>query len=111
MRIALVSFVSCVTTFATFTLLSACATAPTTPRRFSCQTTAQWFTNDAKGVPALAVYICFQDDGHLIYQARPLTAEEIKAMTTPVAVTAPNIRIKAPTAKSVPLPTLGGTAK
>lgn len=54
--------------------------------KIGCNTEPQWFVNDEKGIPARAVFLCFQDDGSLKWSARPLTAEEIKRLTTPVVV-------------------------
>ena len=68
-------------------LFSACATAPT-PKKFVCQDKPQWTTNDEKGTPSAAIYLCFREDGVLIYQSRALTADEIKAMTAAPAVQA-----------------------
>jgi len=68
-------------------LFSACATAPA-PKKFVCQDKPQWLTNDEKGVPSAAIYICFREDGVLIFQSRPLTADEIKSLTPAPAVQA-----------------------
>ncbi len=42
-----------------------------------CQTSPQWFINDAQGRPATAVFVCFGDGGVLLYRSRPLTFDEI----------------------------------
>ncbi len=67
-------------------LLTGCAAAkPKIPAAVACQNAPQWFTNDAQGKPSNAVFVCFGEDGVLLYRSRPLTPAEISAMTTPAA--------------------------
>ena len=68
-------------------LFSACA-GPKVAQKFVCQDKPQWLTNDEKGTPSAAIYICFREDGVLVYQSRPLTADEIKSLTPAPAVQA-----------------------
>lgn len=66
-------------------VLAACATLPVPRKTLTCQSDAQWVLNDAQGKPKSGVYICFGDDGVLLYQTRTLTAEQIQKLTTPAA--------------------------
>ncbi len=63
--------------------MAACAGAAPKPKTLACQTAPQWYTSDANGRPAVAVFVCFRDDGSLTYTSRPLTAEEVAAMIAP----------------------------
>lgn len=54
--------------------LTACAGAR--PRPAACQNTPQWTATDSKGAPASVIYVCFADDGTLLWKAQKLTPEE-----------------------------------
>lgn len=69
---------------AAFLTLTACsglqAKSPPPRKSLGCQATPQWFITDASGHPAKAVYVCFGDDGVLLYSAVELKPEQIAAM-------------------------------
>lgn len=70
-------------------LFAACATIPpaaplaAAPKSLACQTAPQWFTNDAAGRPANAVFVCFGENGQLLWTSRALTFDEILKLVTP----------------------------
>lgn len=68
--------------------LAACASFSAKPKTLACQPTAQWFTNDAQGHPNGAVFVCFGADGHLLWQSRALTLDEMQKLTAAPAATA-----------------------
>ncbi len=52
----------------------------------ACHSQPQWFTSNEKGEPVAAVFVCFAEDNTLKWQARPITADEVKALTPPAPV-------------------------
>lgn len=51
----------------------------------TCQTQAQWYTDDAKGNVAAAVHVCFGEQKHLMYEVAPLTAADRARLAAPAA--------------------------
>jgi hypothetical protein len=78
-----------------------CASAPKT---LACNSAAQWFVNDAAGVPSAAVLVCFGADHSLRWTSRAVTPAEKAALTPPPVVkgAAPNV---APAAANGAAPT------
>jgi hypothetical protein len=66
-------------------LFGACAGLKPKKAAVACQNAPQWFSNDASGKPAAAVYVCFGEKHELLWESRALTAAEIAAMTAPAA--------------------------
>lgn len=81
--------------------LVACAGAPpkaaVAPLTAPCQHDAQWFISDDQGTPRKAVYVCFGDQGQLLYTVRPLTLEQLENLT---ALTPPPKKAPAPAVSS-----------
>ena len=64
-------------------LSAACASVPQKPKTLACQSAPQWFTNDAQGRPAGAVFVCFGEEHQLLWNSRPLTLDELQKLTAP----------------------------
>lgn len=63
---------------------SACAHAPAAAKKATCQNAPQWYATDAHAKPVAGIYVCFRDDNTLVWQSKPLTPEEVQALTPPV---------------------------
>lgn len=70
-------------------LLTGCATAPAARKVVSCQSAPQWYASNAQGHPTHGIYVCFADDGVLVYQARALSLDELAALMPPAPKPAP----------------------